>query len=352
MEIKQQLVSSRSKTFGAGNPCNFITIHETANQRVGAGAQMHANLQSNGYTASWHYQVDDKEMIQSFPDEVRCWHAGDGQGKGNGESIGIEICVNSDSDFRLAIENTAKLVRYLMEKHQIAIGNVVQHNHWSGKDCPHFLRSGTKGVTWAQFIQLVQNTNQGEVKKQDSAPSTPVQQTGANLSIVDWMNANQMDSSFSNRARLAKAYGIQNYTGTAVQNIELMAKLRAGSTPSTSTSTTSSGSIVDYMNSNGMDSSFANRKKLAEQYGITPYSGTAAQNLQLLNRLKNTESTTAPQSFKTGQKVKLKSSAQKYATGENIPSYVKNKTYTIQQVKANRVLLKEIYSWVNISDIS
>ncbi|MFK4998141.1 hypothetical protein ACI2OX_14590 [Bacillus sp. N9] len=37
MEIKQQLVSSRSNTFGAGNPCNFITIHETANQRVGAG---------------------------------------------------------------------------------------------------------------------------------------------------------------------------------------------------------------------------------------------------------------------------------------------------------------------------
>ncbi|MFK4998140.1 DUF3597 family protein [Bacillus sp. N9] len=139
------------------------------------------------------------------------------------------------------------------------------------------------------------------------------------------MNANQMDSSFSNRMRLANAYGISNYTGTAAQNIELLVKLRAGSTPSTSPSTTTSGSIVDYMNSNGMDSSFANRKKLAEQYGITPYSGTADQNLRLLNRLKNAESPTAPKTFKIGQKVKLKSSAQKYATGENIPAYVKIK---------------------------
>lgn len=46
------------------------------------------------------------------------------------------------------------------------------------------------------------------------------------------------------------------------------------------------GSVVDYMKANGMDSSFANRKRLAAKYGIKNYTGTASQNVALLNKLK------------------------------------------------------------------
>lgn len=45
--------------------------------------------------------------------------------------------------------------------------------------------------------------------------------------------------------------------------------------------------IVDWMKQNGQDSSYANRKKLAEQHGISGYTGTAAQNTQLLNQLRS-----------------------------------------------------------------
>lgn len=45
------------------------------------------------------------------------------------------------------------------------------------------------------------------------------------------------------------------------------------------------GSLVDYLKMIGVDSSFANRKRLAEQNGIKNYRGTAEQNLQLLNKL-------------------------------------------------------------------
>jgi hypothetical protein len=55
--------------------------------------------------------------------------------------------------------------------------------------------------------------------------------------------------------------------------------------------------------------------------------------------------------FKLGQKVKVKKKASKYATGETIPSWVKGKKYTIQQVKSDRVLLKEIISWVYKKDV-
>lgn len=44
-------------------------------------------------------------------------------------------------------------------------------------------------------------------------------------------------------------------------------------------------SIVDGLKSVGADSSYAYRKTLAEQLGIQGYSGTAAQNLELLRKL-------------------------------------------------------------------
>lgn len=46
-------------------------------------------------------------------------------------------------------------------------------------------------------------------------------------------------------------------------------------------------SIVDYLKQSGKDSSYAARKKLAEQNGISGYTGTASQNTQLLNSLRN-----------------------------------------------------------------
>lgn len=59
-----------------------------------------------------------------------------------------------------------------------------------------------------------------------------------------------------------------------------------------------------------------------------------------------------PTTFKVGDKVRVSSNAKKYATGQTIPSNIKNKTYTIQQVKSDRVLLKEIVSWVFIKDLN
>lgn len=47
------------------------------------------------------------------------------------------------------------------------------------------------------------------------------------------------------------------------------------------------GSIVDYLSGSGRDSSYAARRKLAEEYGISGYSGTASQNTKLLGMLQN-----------------------------------------------------------------
>ena len=46
-------------------------------------------------------------------------------------------------------------------------------------------------------------------------------------------------------------------------------------------------SIVDYLKSQGQDYSYSARKKLAEEMGITNYTGSAAQNTSLLNSLRS-----------------------------------------------------------------
>ncbi|MFS0643657.1 N-acetylmuramoyl-L-alanine amidase [Siminovitchia sp. 179-K 8D1 HS] len=372
MKINQMLVSSSviSKvTSGYGNPCNYIVIHETANTSRGANAHMHAKLQYNGNSrsASWHYQVDDKEIWQSFPDNVRCWHGGDGNGKGNMQSIAIEICVNSDGDFKKAVKNAAELTKYLMKKHNISKSNVITHKETSGwKDCPHNLRSGAKGITWNDFKAMLDGKSPSvsspkPSKPTPSKPSTPKSATGG--SVVDWMNANGMDSSFANRAKLAAQYGIKGYNGSADQNIQLLNKLKSGAKPQVSQpkpqnkGDMKTNSIVEYLNSIKVNSSFANRQKLYNQYGFKDkYTGTAQQNINLLAKMRGGSAPKASAkpvtpNFKVGSKVKIKSSAKKYATGENIPSSIKGKTYTIQQVKSDRVLLKEIYSWVKKSDV-
>jgi hypothetical protein len=135
----------------------FITIHNTGNRAATATAKMHSDYQYNGSggaATSWHYSVDDKEIWQSFEDTRACWHAGDGSGAGNTQSIGIEICVNSKSGFYDACRNAAWLVSELLHRHNLTLENVKQHFDWSKKNCPAELRSGEWGVSWNDFIDM------------------------------------------------------------------------------------------------------------------------------------------------------------------------------------------------------
>lgn len=70
-------------------------------------------------------------------------------------------------------------------------------------------------------------------------------------------------------------------------NLQLFAKLNTDT------------SIVDYLKSQGQDSSYTARKKLAQELGITNYSGTAKQNTQMLKTLKNQASSSNKNSTPT-----------------------------------------------------
>lgn len=120
----------------------------------------------------------------------------------------------------------------------------------------------------------------GVVHTSKPAPKVPAYKGD---SIVDYLNMQGRDSSLTARKRLAAQYGIKNYTGTAAQNTQLLNKLRAGSVPKSKRINTDS--IVDYLKATGQPSSFAHRKKLAEKYGIRNYKGTSVQNKKLMDIL-------------------------------------------------------------------
>jgi len=160
LNIKKQLapVIPLSNCYGYGNKKKFLTIHQTGNSNVGANAQVHANLQSRVYGASWHWTVDDKEAIQSFEHSVSCWHASDGRNDGNLNSIAIEGCINSDGNYLKAVTNMAELAAKIMKDEGIPIENMKQHHDFDikhRKNCPAQIRAGKGGIDWNDFVNMV-----------------------------------------------------------------------------------------------------------------------------------------------------------------------------------------------------
>src|SRR5690625_2887937 len=88
---------------------------------------------------------------------------------------------------------------------------------------------------------------------------------------------------------IVKAFGLKRAgTSTTKENTSSnVSKSSKQSTSSAKTSTYKGNSIVEYLQSIGQPSSLNHRRKLAKQYGIKGYVGTAAQNLQLLRILRD-----------------------------------------------------------------
>lgn len=167
VKIEQNLLPA-SKRPGHSITPRYITIHETGNTSRGAGARAHGNfLQNNAPNPSWHYSVDDTVIVQSMLHSQGGWHAGDGSGPGNTQSIGIEICVNSDGSFEQAKKNAAWLTAKLLKELGLNIGAVKQHYDWSRKNCPARIRAERNG--WSNFLGLVEAEMAG--KPETPAPS-------------------------------------------------------------------------------------------------------------------------------------------------------------------------------------
>lgn len=122
---------------------SYITYHDTGNSNAGANAQGNANWMTNQYSVStsarsWHYTVDENEVIQSIPDNEITWQ-GDNYDAYT-KSIGIETCVNAGANMDKIWHRMGKLCAQLLTKYNLSISDIKQHYDWSQKNCPQTLR--------------------------------------------------------------------------------------------------------------------------------------------------------------------------------------------------------------------
>ncbi|MCY3881666.1 MAG: N-acetylmuramoyl-L-alanine amidase [Chloroflexi bacterium] len=146
----------------AGGLAAYITIHQTGNPRPTADAHAHARWMAREAPYSWHATIDDHEVWQSLDWGEQGWHAGDGAGgPGNTTSIGLEICMHEGIDEAAADLNAAWLAaRLRLDGH--GYEGIVQHNHWTGKNCPALIRA--EPGRWEHFLEQVARFEEMETR--------------------------------------------------------------------------------------------------------------------------------------------------------------------------------------------
>lgn len=151
MEIDLIPRSNRSSRPGYLMKPTSITIHNTGNRKAGATAHTKFIDESTEYI-SWHFTVDDKYIYQELPITEVAWHAGDGsKGPGNRSSVAIEICEHEGIDWEKSKANAISLIVILLNEMNLTPNDVVPHQKWSGKYCPHkILDEG-----WNDFVKLI-----------------------------------------------------------------------------------------------------------------------------------------------------------------------------------------------------
>ena len=153
MEVRQMLVSSNKyniKCPYAMTPTRIV-VHNTAND-ASANNEVSYMIRNNE-KVSFHFAVDDKEIVQGIPLDRNAYHAGDGSGKGNREGIAIEICYSKSGGDRFikAEQNAAKFIASLLNERGWGIDKVTKHQDYSGKYCPH----RTLEMGWERFLNMI-----------------------------------------------------------------------------------------------------------------------------------------------------------------------------------------------------
>ena len=276
-----------------------IVVHNTANDAPAENEA--AYMKRNNEQKSFHYVVDDVQVIQCIPEDRNAWHAGDGNGKGNREGIAIEICYSKSGGdkFIKAEQNAVELIVDILKRKGWGIDKVTKHQDYNGKYCPH----RTLDMGWDRFIKMIDDklnpkvvevpkTETSKIKKGDTVKVNEGAKdyNGKSVASFVYKNTYTVDELKGDRAVLGKAsictaFNVKDLTiaKASVTKTETVAK------PTVSyfaKYTGNTASIVTALNAIGAKSTFAYRKEIAKKNGIKLYVGTANQNTTMLNLLK------------------------------------------------------------------
>lgn len=151
-------------------------------------------------------------------------------GGANLTSIGVEMCVEKNGTIHAeTVARTIQVVAELCKMYGLGTEDIYRHNDVTGKDCPSpWVSNPSLFTAFKQNVAAaLKGTAPVSAPAPTPAPTSPVNDVHKG-SLVDYLASIGQDSSFANRAKLAAQYGIAGYQGTAAQNVQLLALLRDG----------------------------------------------------------------------------------------------------------------------------
>ncbi|WP_439024377.1 N-acetylmuramoyl-L-alanine amidase [Bacillus halotolerans] len=211
----------------------YITFHNTAND-ASADAEIRYMI-GNTSSTSYHFAVDDKEVVQGLPTDRNAWHCGDGSSmnSGNRTSIGVEVCYSKSggAKYKAAEKLAIKFIAQLLKERGWGVDRVRKHQDWSGKYCPHrVLAEGRwESVKAAIAEELKALGGKSASKPSSSAPKT----SGSTYTVKKGDTLSEIaEKTGVSMAKLQSYNGIKNANKIAVGQV---LKLKGGSSkPSSS----------------------------------------------------------------------------------------------------------------------
>lgn len=142
----------------------YIVLHY-----VGSGTSASGSARANcaffaggNRNASANYFVDDANIYEyADPSKYATWHVGDGGGRygiTNGNSVGIEVCINGDVPYTDdELPRVAWLVQRLQAQFGVPDSRVVRHYDASRKACPYYYTPSGRGgsAAWKNLRSYV-----------------------------------------------------------------------------------------------------------------------------------------------------------------------------------------------------
>ena len=122
---------------------------------------------------------------------------------GNANSIGIEMCVNTDGEFNAAMRSDARLIAYLLRTHNLGMANIKQHFDfaYNDKNCPENIRNDRR---WFEMLGMIAR----EYTSQTLLPDVDVTYKVLSNNTEDWKLPGVYKLTDTNKVQIeVKVYG-------------------------------------------------------------------------------------------------------------------------------------------------
>ena len=156
--IKKNLVSDSMMYYkgiseSKGRSWRYIIVHNTANDASAANEITY--MRGNTEYTSFHYAVDDKEIVQGLPDNIGAFDTSNRSFSAGGLSVEIGYSKSGGTRFTQAERNAAEFIAYKLKSmgYPCDSAHVKTHKDATGKYCPH----RTLDMGWTRFMNMIKS---------------------------------------------------------------------------------------------------------------------------------------------------------------------------------------------------